>query len=61
VTFALELTGKLFPSSASLLFWAIQELLKGQTPVVAANELCAAVALMLRTRFMQTTTQSARR
>jgi len=59
VTFALELPGKLLPSSASLPFWAAQELLKWQTPVVAASELLAVLALVARARFLQTATQSA--
>ncbi|MGA3176980.1 MAG: hypothetical protein ABSE19_06490 [Candidatus Acidiferrum sp.] len=53
--------GKLYPSSASLLFRATQELLKWQTPVVAASELLAVLALVLRARFMQAASQSARR
>jgi hypothetical protein len=61
VTFALELPGKLFLCSASLFFWAAQELLKWQTPVVAASELLAVFALTLRTRFMQAIGQTARR
>jgi hypothetical protein len=61
VTFTLDLPGKLYPSSASLLFRATQELLKWQTPVVAASELLAVLALVLRARFMQAARQSARR
>jgi hypothetical protein len=61
VTLALESTGKLVPSSASLLFRATQELLKWQTPVVAASELLAVLALALRARFLQTAGQSAHR
>jgi hypothetical protein len=61
VTFPLEIPGKLYPSSASLLFRATQELLKWQTPVVAASELLAVLALIVRTRFMQTARQPARR
>jgi len=61
VTFTLELPGKLYPLSASLLFRATQELLKWQTPVVAASELLAVLALVLRARFLQTARQSARR
>ncbi|MGA2301864.1 MAG: hypothetical protein ABSG77_14370 [Candidatus Acidiferrum sp.] len=61
MTFARELPGKLIPSSASLLFCATQELLKWHTLVVAASELLAVLALALRTRFLQTAGQSARR
>jgi len=61
VTFALELPGKLFPPAASPLFWAAQELLKWQTPVVAASELLAVLAMVVRARFLQTARQSARR
>jgi len=53
--------GKLYPSSASLLFRATQELLKWQTPVAAVSELIAVFALVLRARFMQAARQSARR
>ncbi|MFI5097807.1 MAG: hypothetical protein ACHQT6_07520 [Candidatus Acidiferrales bacterium] len=60
MTFTLELPGKLISSSASLLFRATQELLKWQTPVVAASELLAVLALVLRARFLQTARQSAR-
>ncbi|MGB8494768.1 MAG: hypothetical protein WCE53_10245 [Candidatus Acidiferrum sp.] len=61
MTFTRDLPGKLYPSSASLLFRATQELLKWQTPVVAASELLAVLALVLRARFMQAARQSARR
>ncbi|MGB2676552.1 MAG: hypothetical protein WAN12_05660 [Candidatus Acidiferrum sp.] len=61
MNFTLDLPGKLYPSSASLLFRATQELLKWQTPVVAASELLAVLALVLRARFMQAARQSARR
>ena len=50
---AVELPGKLFPCSASLFFWATQELLKWQTPIVAASELLALVALALRARVLR--------
>lgn len=61
MTFALELSGKLIPSSASLLFRFTQEFLKWQTPLVAASELLVAFALMMRARLMQTARPSARR
>jgi hypothetical protein len=61
VTFALQLSGKLYPSSASPLFWATQERLNWQSPVVAANELLAVLALVLRAAVLQTAGQSARR
>lgn len=57
MTFTLELPGKLYPSSASLLFRATQELLKWQTPAVAASELLAVLALVVRTRLVQTARQ----
>ena len=60
MTFTLELPGKLIPFSASLLFWATRELLRWQTPIVAASELLAVLALALRTRFLQHAGQSAR-
>jgi hypothetical protein len=47
----LELPGKLILYSASLLFCAVREFLKWQTPVVAASELLAAFVLVLRARF----------
>jgi len=60
VTFTRALPGKLIPSSASLLFWATREFLKWQSPVVAASELLAMLALALRARFAQTAKQLAR-
>jgi len=60
VNFVLELLGKLFPYSASLFFWATQELLKWQNPIIASSELLVALAMALRTRIMQTSPQSAR-
>jgi len=60
VTFTCALPGKLILSSASLLFWATKEILKWQTPVAAASELLAILALALRARFAQTARQPAR-
>jgi hypothetical protein len=60
VTITFALPGKLIPSSASLLFWATKEILKWQTPVAAASELLAILALVLRARFAQTAKQMAR-
>jgi hypothetical protein len=55
VNLAVELPGKLFPCSASLFFWATQELLKWQTPSAAASELLALLALGLRARVLRST------
>jgi len=59
VPFALESPGKLYPSAASLLFWATRELIRWQTPVVAASELLAMLALLLRARILRTPMQPA--
>jgi hypothetical protein len=53
VTSPFELPGKLISHSASRFFRATQELLKWQIPVVAASELLAVLALVLRNRFLQ--------
>jgi len=60
VTFTFALPGKLIPFSASLLFWATKEILKWQTPVAAASELLAILALAMRARFAQTARQMSR-
>jgi len=61
VSSALELPGKLIQYSASLFLRATQELLKWQTPIVAASELITLLAMALRTRILQTPAPSARR
>jgi len=61
VTFALELPGKLYPIAASLLFRATREILKWQTPIVAASEFLALLAVLLRARLFQLAAKSSTR
>ena len=61
MTSALELPGKLIPYSASLFLRATQELLKWQTPLLAASELITMLAIAVRTHILQSPGPSDRR